>query len=331
MTDLAACCILKPLMKPSTAILLASLIGNIVLGAAFVQQGTGNAQKQQKQSQSEYPFLSKRIFIEEPNDIIINFTPLRQVLQQYVTEKEQDIGMYFEYLPSGTSVGVNANKPYFAASLLKVPVAMKAYKLIEEGKLRKDQKVTIQQSDIDKGFGSLWEKGAGTELEIQEVINYALAESDNTADKILRRLVKEKPVSDIFNYLDIPTDVHEGPGAGVSAKDFSSIFKSLYFSSYLNYEHSNEFLDILTKSPYNNRLAADIDKDIKIAHKIGMYKHKEVELDEVHSDCGIIYVPKRQYILCVFSTSNEAEATTTIKDISRIVYQYVTEESKLSH
>lgn len=296
-------------------ILLLSLIANLLLGLAVGSNLVNSAEK--------FPYLSKRIFAQSKNDLLINFVPLRQMLKDFDQKTELPIGIYFEYLPSGVSIGVNEKEVYFGASLLKVPVAMKTYKLIGEGKIKKDQELIIEEKHLDKGFGDLWQKGAGTKISVREAVELSLAKSDNTADKLLRDLVKENPVSEVFDYLDIPTDVAKAPGAGVTAKNYSSIFRSLYLSSYLFYENSNEILEILTTSPYKDRILAGVPSNVKVAHKIGIYKEPGKDESQTHADCGIVYAPKRPYILCVMTDSLLTEATQEISQVSKIIYEYV--------
>ncbi|HSX29238.1 MAG TPA: serine hydrolase [Candidatus Saccharimonadales bacterium] len=272
---------------------------------------------------ARYTYLSKRVFAEDPNDVLINFTELRQELRTYTKPAGDSVSMYFEYLPSGNSVGVNPSQIFFGASLLKLPVAMKAYKLIEDGKLDKSQQVTIEPSDIDRGFGDLWRRGAGATLSLDEVLRLSIAQSDNTADKILRRLVKSRPVSDVFDYLDIPTDLKSEYGAGVTAKGFSSVLRALYLSSYLSSADSNNLLTTMTTSPYNDRIVAGIPQNVKVAHKVGIYEQPGPATGEVHSDCGIIYIPKRPYMLCIMSTAAIQQSTEYMRTISKMVYDYV--------
>lgn len=82
----------------------------------------------------QYKFLSKRVFLESPNDIILNFVPLRKALREYVTFQEGRVGVYFEYLPSGISIGVNDREEVQLASLSKVPLAMAILKKVEKKK-----------------------------------------------------------------------------------------------------------------------------------------------------------------------------------------------------
>lgn len=270
-----------------------------------------------------YPMLSKRIFVDNPNDLIINFVPLRSQLEGYRESATPPMGIYFEYLASGTSVGVDSNDSFFGASLLKLPVAMKTYRLAEDGKLDMGQEVVIEQKHIDKGFGELWKRGVGSKVKVAEAVRLSVAESDNTADHILRDLVEPRPVSDVFDYLDVDTGVASGPGGGVTPRGYSSVLRALYLSSYLSYKDSNELLDIMTTSPYDMRIGAGVPKEVKVAHKVGIYKDPNNGSNEVHADCGIVYVPKRPYILCIMINDSIEESTKHMATISKLVYDYV--------
>ena len=120
-------------------ILSVSIITNGILGYKFF-----NTQDAQKLSQEHYPFLSKRIFVDK-NDILINFIPLRQALREYVGKQGGEIGVYFEYLPSGSSIGINDTKEIRLASLSKVPTVMEIYKEITRNALREDQLLTVEK------------------------------------------------------------------------------------------------------------------------------------------------------------------------------------------
>src|SRR5258706_6197329 len=134
------------------------------------------------------PFLSPRIFATNQNDILINFVDLRSKLQKYAASTKDSVAVYFEYLPSGVSIGVNDRNAYVLVSLLKNPVVMAVYKKIESGKINLSDRLTIQQEDLDNKFGKLWQKGAGTQITVKQAILLTLADSDNTAKNALGHL-----------------------------------------------------------------------------------------------------------------------------------------------
>ena len=307
-------------MRRGVIILVTSMFVNLVLICALY---LNRSQSPDREWTQHYPLLSRRLSVENHNDILINFVPLRSTLREYVGQIKQPTGMYFEYLPSGVSIGINDQDTFFGASLLKLPVVMKTYKLIEQGKLNKTQQITITEDQLDSGFGALWEQGAGTVITVEDAMKLAITQSDNTADNVLRALVQSRPVSDVFDYLDIPTDQSAGPGAGITPKGFSSTLRALYLSSYLSYENSNALLKLMTMSPYSDRIVAGLPSNIQVAHKVGVYKDPATGGNEVHSDCGIVYVPQRPYMLCIISRANIEESTNYMKTISKLIYDYV--------
>lgn len=301
------------------AVLALSLVLNLFLGyREFYDTG------------SRYPYLAKRLFAANQNDIVVNVQPLREKLMDYPQKNNVNLGLYFEYLPSGTSIGVNEKQVFFSASLIKIPLVMRTYRMINHGEIQRSLKVKIESKDIDKSFGKLWERGEGTEVTIDELVDEVLTESDNTAYNILARITKSHELvngqrqltADVYQYLDLPND-QAGGNYGTTPKNFSSILRSLYLSAYLPYEQSNEILDTMAQSTFHEWLPASVPGDIKVAHKFGLYNAEPAEF-RVHSDCGIIYYPKRPYMLCVMvNTGDESVARKHIREISRLAYEFI--------
>jgi beta-lactamase class A len=247
--------------------------------------------------QMRYPLLSKRILNEFPQDILINFLDLRTALHNQVSPYGDNFGFYFEYLPTGTSIGINANSAFHAASLFKVPVIMAYYYGRERLNLHDDPTLTIMPNQIDKQFGSLWRRGAGTKIKASEAVELTLVESDNTAAKAIVPYVNQADFNAVYEGLDVNLQT-DNEGALISAKNYSSILKALYFSSLLNRQDSEEILDLLTKSKFQDKIVAGIPQDVLVAHKIGDFNDDKGQ--QGYRDCGIVYVPRRPYVLCMF-------------------------------
>lgn len=315
-------------MKRLAGIVLGiSAIANIFLLLFIFQRATPPSLPATELAQ-EYPLLSKRIFTESQNDIIINFVTLRKKINEYIASHNLSqenaathFSLYFEYLPSGNSIGVNEKTPFIAASLLKVPIIMGVYKYIESGKLNKETVLTLRDSDLDPMYGSLWKRGIGATIQVIDAIKLTLTESDNTAKAVLFNNVPLSTLNDVFDYLDIPNDTKDNAPV-VSAKNYSSILRSLYLSSYLTQEHSSEILELLTQSKFNDKLAAGIPPSVKVAHKIGVHDTTSAT-ESIYTDCGIIYVPKRPYALCFMMRDSEKNAQLHMKALSKMIYDYV--------
>ena len=305
-------------MRKAFWVIVALLVVSAALNFHLVSAVKSDVKESVRES---YEFLSPRIFVEDQNDILINFVDLRLALRNELLGVEMEkVGVYFEYLPSGVSIGIHEKNEFVIASLLKVPMVMAIYKEKEKYGLDMNEMLTVQENDIDPYFGDLWKNGLGTKLTINEAVRHTLIDSDNTAKNLLFHRLSEGSLENIFDALDIPKDL-ESNAVVVTPKNYSSILRSLYLSSYLEMEHSEEILDLLTQTNFNDKLRAGIPENIKVAHKIGVYSPGQVT--ETYSDCGIIYVPKRPYILCLMHQGDEESSRQIMSKVSKMVYEYV--------
>jgi beta-lactamase class A len=291
------------------------LLGNIVWTAHL-----GNTKAAPESS--HYPLLAKRIFIDNPNDIFINFVPLRQQVKERFSALNVPYSFYFEYLPDGTSIRQGDDKELTAASLIKLPLVMNLYRAVELKRISLDKEVVIGADAIDPAYGDLWKQGAGTKITLRKAVELTLTQSDNTAAHTIYDNISTllKPDEEALAQLDIHQDMKEGQ-AVITARSFSSILKSLYFSSYLNRADSQEILQYLSKSSFRERLAKPLPGNIPVAHKIGVYNAQWSE-----SDCGVVYVPKRPYIFCAMVGLPEDQANIFIANVSKDVYTFISQQ-----
>ena len=309
-------------MKPLHIVMTISIVLNALLISFLVASSDkNNPTFYSSNERSDFPLLSPRIFIEKPNDLIINFVPLRQKLQKYVAENPYRIGVYFEYLTTGTSIGVNEKESFVPASLLKTPLAMGVYKNYEKKTITPNQVLTLTDEQKDPRFGNLWKQKSGTKLTVNETLRQLLIYSDNTAQELLLKLLTGVEIDNVFDALDIPKTRDAATNPVVTAKNYSSILRCLYLACYLTKEDSNELLTILTKTMFNDKLPAGGPPNIAVAHKIGVAESSSSS--SVFTDCGIIYYPRRPYVLCVMIQSDEQRATEVIKNISKITYDFI--------
>jgi beta-lactamase class A len=274
-----------------------------------------------------YPLLSKRIFLEDSSDVLVNFQPLREDIRGYLDNTGVAHSFYFEYLFTGSTIRYGDDNKLVGASLMKIPIVMDLYKASELGKINLDQEITVRANDInaDPQFGNQDGLKAGDVITLREAAKISLTESDNTASLIIfnstQGLLEEADQS--INNLDIETtvkDSDQGKFALISARSYSSFLKCLYFSCYLSTDHSQEILNELTlaKDVGAERIRAGVPSGVKVAQKFGSFS------DITQSDCGIIYAENRRYALCVMLDTDANTANNHIKKLSEMVYSYVT-------
>lgn len=300
--------------KANKTIFLLSL-ANVILIISFIILIVSDANED---SNSSYPLLATRIFTKNQNDYLINFTPLRSTLREMVAKTDNKIGLYFEYLPTGTSININGNDEHKFASLLKIPLVMAYYLQTTAEHTPFDQTFTITQDELDSRYGDLYQKGAGTKITTKELIDQTLIYSDDTATNVLADNIKTQYMQAVFDGLDITINRDNKNTQIVSPKTYSSIYKALYLSSVLPKEDSESILETLQKTQAKESLQIGIPTFIPVANKIGVLE------GELYWDCGIVYVPKRPYNVCIISTYSDMHTSQVkIGEVSKTIYDFV--------
>ena len=264
-----------------------------------------------------YALLSDRVSA----DNIFDFSDLRESLENYSVSFDGGgkVSIYFEYLPTQTAIRINDDLESIAASLMKIPVVMSAYKLAESGKLDLDSQIPLKKEWLNSQFGTLYKEGAGYKISLREAVRLAMKDSDNTAILAIQSSLETAGGSydDSLKFMDLGYDVSDDGRVLISARSYTSVLKCLYYSCYLSPKDSQEILGYLTESTFHNRLTAMLPKEVKVAHKIGTFS------DSNQSDCGIFYLANRNYALCVYVRSADPSASSAIAEISKITYKFV--------
>lgn len=307
-------------IKRKSILIYALIIYAVFITGMLIYQNA----KQEKMHNNGSSLLAKRIYLENPSDILINFEPLRQNLRSYLDQTGLKYSIYFEYLFSGTSIKDSNNESLVGASLMKIPLVMDLYRASEDGKINLDQKVTITKEYIsdDPEFGNTDNLKAGDKITLRELAKLALTKSDNTAALAIHDATKSSFESgnNTIDSLGIETRVNssnQGNYAQISAREYSNVFKCLYFSCLLSQENSEEILSYLTQTSNDLGLRSGTPKDTQVAHKIGSFGNL------TQSDCGIIYQTNRRYVLCIMIDSDRESASQHIKTVSKTVSDYV--------
>jgi beta-lactamase class A len=264
---------------------------------------------------AKYNLLSRRTYLDSPNDTLLNFVPLRKTIQDKLGTLNVPYSFTFEYLPTGTSIRAGDGQEMVGASLIKLPVVMDLYRLAELGKINLDETETLTADELNDQFGDLYKRGVGAKVTLREAAKYALSQSDNTAIITIQKRIKDYPMS--TNALEA-VDADYDAGANqvlINSKSFASVLKCLYYACYINRDDSQEILGYLTQSDFNAGIAKPIDNSMRVAHKIGVEANKLSQ-----SDCGIIYLPRRPYLLCVMVGLPLDQADALMSDLSGLVY-----------
>jgi beta-lactamase class A len=303
-------------------LLLLSLAAN----AYFIIQVSGLAKAQQQ----DFSLLSPKVawldvdtFLEERKSWTISYQPLKPQINETLSNVglQGQYGVYFEDLTTGAWVGINEKDKNLPRSLMKVPTMIAVLKKAERGGVGLDDTLLLREEDLNNVSGTLASRGAGYNISVRDLLRTMIKESDNTALLTFNRRVLTQAE---YAEASVAVGIYEENETddAVSPKGYSNILRALYLSTYLRRPFSQIALSIMSDTDYNTQLPAGVPLDIKVAHKVGFDASSSV-----YHDCGIVYAPRKPYILCVMSSGTTMEeANWVIGEISRKVYDYVEKE-----
>ncbi|GKT25664.1 serine hydrolase [Acidovorax sp. SUPP3334] len=126
-------------------------------------------------------------------------TAWADALRQQVDRIEQatpgQLGLYVKRLDNGETFEHAADRPWYLASSVKLPIAITVLQEVEAGRLRMNQELVLQATDKVDGSGAVVWQPDGTRHTVQSLLKRMLMESDNTAANLLIRAVGEEPLN----------------------------------------------------------------------------------------------------------------------------------------
>lgn len=167
----------------------------------------------------------------------------------------------------------------------------------------------------------------GQSYSVQQLIDQSIIFSDNQAMVLLLNNINPADLRSTYLDLHLEDPLGSTSKGLVSVKEYSSFFRILYNSSYLNRAYSEKALEILSRVAYKDGLVAGVPSDIKIAHKFGEGLTENGGF-QFH-DAGIIYHENKPYLLCVMTRGKDPkQLQNTIAAVSRVVYQTVDSQAR---
>ncbi len=266
-------------------------------------------------------------FFPPQSNLILNFKPLQTDVQNYVTVNNLNISMYVLNIKDGASFSINATRGYEPASLNKLPVAIVILKKVEEGKLSLDSKLQIKDYHRNDQSGTLYSSPI-TEMRVRDLLSSMLAESDNTAFRVLSEQVTFEDLQNVSSYLDYYTKDISSNSSNIyqiTPKSTGNLFMSLYLSTYLKPEDSELILSDLVNNSLDIKKYANLPEGVTVSHKYGAYY---LNNQSFFHDCGIMYIEESRIFYCIMTQGldEKSKAPEVIGTIVNKIYKYVLKE-----
>lgn len=244
---------------------------------------------------------------------------LETVVQNVVKGKEGTYAVGIKNFKTGEDYYFNADKTFATASIYKLWIMATVFKFVDEGKLTLDKTLSQSATTLNTAFDIDEESAEIKEGQITYTVKDALEQmitiSHNYAAYLLTYAVKITPVKNYIHELGM-TNSNTGNPSYTSVKDTVLFYEKLYKGEVVTPEYSKQMLEILKRQKINDRIPKYLPEEIESAHKTG-------ELGAVKHDAGIVFAPKGDYIIVLFSeTGDQTTAAEVEANISKVVWEY---------
>lgn len=231
-----------------------------------------------------------------------------------------ELGFYAKNLVTGDSFGLNEERQFEAASVIKLPVYAAIMKLAAEGKADLDEKLLCRNEDKLPPCGALCFFTGEVSADIRTLCGLMISLSDNTATNLLIRRFGIERLNREFQELGLEKTHLErllfdsqAAAAGLENRavplETGMLLEQIYRHTFISPDISRQMEALLLKQQINHKIPGYLPPDIPVAHKTG-------EDDGITNDVGIVYA-KEPFVLCFFSNRTQVpEAERAIREIA---------------
>jgi len=260
----------------------------------------------------------------------------------FASQKPGTYAVAYKNLSSGETILINEKEVFHAASTMKTPVLIEAYKQQKKGKFSLEDSVVIKnefRSIVDSSVFSLnieddsepeLYKAIGQKRTWRQLIIEMITYSSNLATNMIieklgannvmktMRSIGAKDIR-ILRGVEDSKAFEKGLNNTTTAFDLMIIFEKIAKGKAVNKKASQEMVDILMQQHFNTIIPARLPASVKVAHKTG-------NITGVFHDSGIVYLPDgRKYVLVLLSKNVESEeqATSFLAGISEMIFRHL--------
>ena len=309
-------------MKRKRVIALIILIAVVCLGSwvCLSYKAERDFQETVRQLEQRKRLLERRIA----------WADLKKALSDEIVSFEGEAGIVIKDLDRDWQFSWNEDRLIPSASLAKIPIMTACFYAAEEKEIGLQDRVKLKSSHKVSGSGVLKSKPSGSVYTIEELIEFMVNFSDNTATNILIDLLGFGYLNTRFTEMELDNtnlarkmmyfkQRKKGIENYTTARDMACILERMYRGQICSSFVSEKCLELLKNQKYNDRIPRKLPEGTLVAHKTGLERG-------VCHDVGIVFTGEGDYSICVLTrhkNNSSAKSKVFISRLSSLVYEYM--------
>lgn len=229
---------------------------------------------------------------------------------------------------------LNEHDPFYAASVIKVPIMAAAYVAADRGRFRFSDRVVLRPEDQVLGSGVLHALTPGTEWTVADLVTLMIIVSDNTAtnmviDLVGADLIRETMArhgmvnSRFYNKLMVIPAELEGRNT-ITAADVVALYRAMARGEIVSWDACRRMVETLKKQQFTHGIGGLLpeasDEPVgalppcEIATKSGW-------VTGIVHDTGFVFLPGRSFAMAFLSegVADAGRARRAIAEMARAV------------
>lgn len=255
--------------------------------------------------------LAQQVIAQLPPD-----KELKDSIEPLLKKHKGEVGLAIKNLDSGAHYDYQAGKRMPTASLIKLPLMIAAYRLVDSKQILATDIIALESNDKVPGSGILTEHFSdGVQLPFTDYIRLMIRYSDNTATNVVIDQIGLERVARILSELKLSqthlnSKVYRGGtsiapelsrqfGIGcTTAEEMVRLLASLEDGQLASESSTKKMLAHLASCEDGTKLAAGLPAGTYFAHKTGA-------ISNCRTDAGIINTKGGKVAVCFLSNRNE--------------------------
>ena len=254
----------------------------------------------------------------------VDYPSLQNNIEKIIKSEKGKFAVAFKNLEDGQVILINELEEFHAASTMKTPVMIEAFKKSFENKISLDDTILVKNEFISIVDGSLFKLSSfddsdkktyeriGGHLSLRELIYEMITISSNFATNLvidyighedINKTMRDLGAKDI-NVLRGVEDIkayNKGLNNTTTALDLLKIYENLALGRVINTKLSQKMVDILKDQKYDDIIPKYLPKGTEVAHKDGW-------VSGTRHDSGIVFISdEKKYVLVLLSKNLEDE------------------------
>ena len=231
-----------------------------------------------------------------------------------------DVGFYYKDLTTGEELGLNENRMFEAASVIKLPMCAVIAKRVAEGKASWEDRLVAHNEERVPPCGALWFFEDEPAVRLKTLCGLMITISDNMATNMLMRHFGIETFNREFQAIGLEQTHIErllfdsaanaaGKQNKIVPREMGTLLERIYRHAFVDEATSKLMEETLLQQQINHKIPGYLRDEVAVAHKTG-------EDDGITNDVGVVYA-REPFVICFATNRTDVpEAERAMREIS---------------